>query len=126
MKSRDAAIRQKRFVVEDCKRRLGQIDTMIEEFSRMASDLEHEIAAEKRRTGIEDEKHFAYSTFARAAGQRRDNLLVSVRDLESQREAANAALEAALAELEREEGRHGRESSASAPAASQRPGRMAS
>ncbi|MBZ8132112.1 flagellar export protein FliJ [Afifella sp. IM 167] len=125
MKSRDAAIRQKRFVVEDCKRRLGQIDTMIEEFSRMASDLEHEIAAEKRRTGIEDEKHFAYSTFARAAGQRRDNLLVSVRDLESQREAANAALEAAVADLEREEGRHGRETG-SGPAVAPRPGRLAS
>ncbi|WP_245615570.1 hypothetical protein [Afifella pfennigii] len=93
----------------------------------MAADLEHEIAAEKRRTGIEDEKHFAYSTFARAAGQRRDNLLVSVRDLESQRDAAKAALEAAKAELEREEGRYDRASGAGGAAPmGPRAGRMAS
>ncbi|MDQ0326170.1 chromosome segregation ATPase [Rhodopseudomonas julia] len=123
MKSRDASIRQKRFKVEDCERRLGQIDAMIEEFSRMAADLEHEIAAEKRRTGIEDEKHFAYSTFARAAGQRRSNLLASVDDLNRQREAAQAALETARAELQREEGRLGRENPS---AASSGHGRLAS
>ena len=30
------------------------------------------------RTGVRDETHFAYSTFARAAAQRRNNLLASV------------------------------------------------
>ena len=65
MKSRDAAIRRKRFQIEERRRQVGQIETMIEEFGRMVGDLDMEIAAEHRRTGIEDEKHFAYSTFAR-------------------------------------------------------------
>jgi hypothetical protein len=92
-----------RFQVEERRRQVGQIETMIEEFGRMISDLDLEIAAEHRRTGIEDEKHFAYSTFARAAKQRRANLEASVAELSGQLETAKAALDLALAELEREE-----------------------
>jgi hypothetical protein len=103
MKSRDAAIRMLRFQVEERRRQVGQIEAMIEEFSRMVADLDHEIAAEHRRTGIDDEKHFAYSTFARAARQRRSNLQTSIADLNSQLDTAKAALDLAMAELEREE-----------------------
>jgi flagellar FliJ protein len=103
MKARDAGIRMKRFQMEDRRRQVGQIETMIEEFSRMVLDLDHEIAAEQRRTGIEDEKHFAYSTFARAARQRRANLQASIDDLGSQLESAKAALDLVEAELRREE-----------------------
>ncbi len=112
MKARDAGIRMKRFQMEDRRRQVGQIETMIEEFSRMVSDLDHEIAAEQRRTGIEDEKHFAYSTFARAARQRRSNLQASVDDLGQQLEAAKAALDLALAELAREQEKLDRETAA--------------
>jgi hypothetical protein len=69
----------------------------------MVSDLDHEIAAEHRRTGIDDEKHFAYSTFARAARQRRANLQTSIADLTSQLDTARAALDLAETELQREE-----------------------
>ncbi len=67
MKSRDAAVRMLRFQIEERRRQVGQIEAMIEEFGRMISDLDLEIAAVHRRTGIDDEKHFAYSTVARAA-----------------------------------------------------------
>jgi hypothetical protein len=103
MKSRDAQIRMKRFQIEERRRQVGQIEAMIEEFGRMVSDLDLEIAAEHRRTGIDDEKHFAYSTFARAARQRRSNLTASIDDLTGQLDAARAGLDLALAELEREE-----------------------
>jgi flagellar FliJ protein len=103
MKSRDSAIRMLRFKAEERRRQVGQIEAMIEEFVRMVSDLDMEIAAEHRRTGIEDEKHFAYSTFARAARQRRANLQVSIDDLQSQLETAKGALDLAEAELEKEE-----------------------
>ncbi len=109
MKSREGNIRAKRFQIEDKKRQVGQIESMIEEFSRMIDDLDHEIAAEHRRTGIEDENHFAYSTFARAAAQRRENLKTSVADLQSQLEIAKAALDLAEAELAHEQDRHARE-----------------
>jgi flagellar protein FliJ len=103
MKSRDSAVRMMRFQADERRRQVGQIETMIEEFGRMISDLDLEIAAEHRRTGIDDDKHFAYSTFARAAKARRANLDASVAELGGQLETAKAALDLALAELEREE-----------------------
>jgi len=110
MKSRDNAVRLKRFQIDDKSRQVGQIETMIEEFSRMIADLDQEIEAEHRRTGIDDEKHFAYSTFARAAIQRRENLQTSVADLQSQLTTAMAALDLAQAELARDEERIDRDS----------------
>ena len=109
MKSRDGQIRMKRFQIEERRRQVGQIETMIEEFGRMIGDLDMEIAAEHRRTGIDDERHFAYSTFARAARQRRNNLQTSVTDLGGQLEAAKAGLDLAMAELQREEDKQERE-----------------
>jgi hypothetical protein len=109
MKSRDNAIRMMRFQVEERRRQTGQIETMIEEFSRMVADLNLEIAAEHRRTGIDDEKHFAYSTFAKAARQRRNNLQTSIADLNSQLEQARSGLDLAMAELAKEEEKQGRE-----------------
>ncbi len=109
MKSREGNIRSKRFQIEDKERQVGQIESMIEEFNRMIGDLDHEISAEHRRTGIEDEQHFAYSTFARAATQRRENLKTSVADLQHQLNAGKAALDLAEAELTHEQDRHARE-----------------
>ena len=108
-RDRETGLRLKRFHMEERRRQLGQIETMMEEFGRMVSDLDHEVAAEHRRTGIDDEKHFAYSTYAKAASQRRNNLQASVADLESQREAAQAALAEALSDLRQEEERLERE-----------------
>ncbi len=109
MKSRESAIQLKQFEIEEKSRRVGQIESMIEEFTRMVGDLDHEIAAEQRRTGIDDEKHFAYSTFARAAGQRRNNLETSIAGLQSQLDTAKAALDLAETELTHEQERHVRE-----------------
>src|SRR5918998_1943562 len=119
MKSRDAQIRMRRFQIEERRRQVGQIETMIEEFGRMVGDLDIEIAAEHRRTGIEDEKHFAYSTFARAARQRRSNLQRSISDLGEQLDVARAQLDVALAELAREQEKLEREIASD-------PGRIAS
>lgn len=103
MKSRDSTVRMMRFQAEERRRQVGQIETMIEEFTRMVGDLDIEIAAEHRRTGIEDERHFAYSTFARAARQRRANLQASIDELSQQLDVAKGALDLAEGELEREE-----------------------
>jgi flagellar FliJ protein len=82
MKSRETLIRLKRFQVEEKRRRLAQIETMIAEFQRMAADLDREIAAEEQKANISDPAHFAYPTYAKAAAQRRDNLRRSATDLE--------------------------------------------
>ncbi len=99
MKSRDTLIRLKRFQVEEKRRRVTQIEAMIAEFSRMAGDLDREIASEEQRSGVADITHFAYSTYARAARTRRDNLHQSAGELRGQLDDAKARLEEASAEL---------------------------
>ncbi|TWG60632.1 MULTISPECIES: hypothetical protein [unclassified Aminobacter] len=103
MKSRENLVRLKQFQVNEKRKQLAQLDMMIAEFDRMATELELQIASEEKKAGITDENHFAYPTFAKAARQRRDNLRNSQNDLRMQREAANAALEEAEAELARAE-----------------------
>ncbi|WP_238858065.1 flagellar export protein FliJ [Faunimonas pinastri] len=102
----------KRFQIEEKRRQIGQIEAMVEEFRRMVGDLDLEIAAEHRRTGIDDPKHFAYSTFARAATQRRANLQNSINDLQEKMERAQAGFDTAMAELKRDEERLERDSGA--------------
>jgi len=109
MKSRDTLIRLKRFQVEEKRRRVRQIEMMTAEFNRMIADLDREIANEEKRSGISDQAHFAYPTYARAAIGRRDNLKSSIAELATQIEEAKAALEVALAELQKLESLDGRE-----------------
>jgi flagellar export protein FliJ len=99
MKSRDTLVRLKRFQAEEKRRRVNQIEMMIAEFSRMAGDLDREIAAEEQRTGVKDQNHYAYSTYARAARTRRDNLAHSAEELKLQLEEARTLLEVANDEL---------------------------
>ena len=67
MKSRDTLVRLKRFQVEEKRRRIIQLNAMIAEFTRMANDLDREIATEEQRVNIADTNHYAYPTYARAA-----------------------------------------------------------
>jgi flagellar export protein FliJ len=103
MKTRDNHVRLKQFQVNEKRRQLLQLDMMIAEFDRMASELELQIAAEEKKAGITDISHFAYPTFAKAARLRRDNLKNSQNDLLQQRAAAESILAEAEAELSKAE-----------------------
>lgn len=99
MKARGNLLRLKHFQVEDKTRQLAQIDMMLAEFRRMSDDLQVQIDLEEKKSGITDQSHFAYPTFAKAAMQRRDNLKNSIQDLEDKRINAVEALEEADEEL---------------------------
>jgi len=103
MKSRETLIRLKKFLVDEKRRKVVQIEGMIAEFDRMASDLEREIVAEQDRAGIHDPTHFAYPTYAKAAITRRDNLKRSAQDLKGQLEDARGVLAEAFEELKKVE-----------------------
>jgi flagellar export protein FliJ len=103
MKSRDSLIRLKRFQVDEKRRQVTQIEMMIADFNRMISDLDDQIVGEQNRVGIHDITHFAYPTFAKAAIQRRENLRVSVSDLEEKLSGARDALGLAVEELKKVE-----------------------
>ena len=103
MKSRENLVRLKRFQVNEKRRQIMQLDLMIAEFERMANELEVQIAAEEKKSGIADVNHFAYPTFAKAARQRRDNLKNSQSDLAQQKKLAESLLAEAEAELSKAE-----------------------
>jgi flagellar export protein FliJ len=101
MKSRDSLIRLKRFQVDEKRRQVTQIEMMIADFTRMVTDLDDQIVAEQNRVGIHDVTHFAYPTFAKAAIQRRDNLKVSIHDLEVKLAGARDELSIAVEDLKK-------------------------
>jgi len=113
MKSRDTIMRLKRFQVDEKRRRVAQIEMMIADFDRMATDLEREIALEEQRAGISDKGHFAYPTYARAAMQRKENLVRSADELRVQLTDARRELEEAFEELKKFEILDDREQAAS-------------
>jgi len=101
MKSRDAVLRLKRFEADEKARKVSDLQHMIAEFERMAGDLERQIRAEEERTGVKDVQHYAYSTFAKSASQRRDNLLSSANGLRSKLEIAERERDEAFEQLSR-------------------------
>lgn len=103
MKSRETLIRLKRFQLDEKRRRVAQIEGMIAEFGRMATDLDREVATEEQRSGISDLTHFAYSTYAKAARTRRDNLKRSAGELKVQLDDAQAELGEAFEALKKVE-----------------------
>jgi SMC interacting uncharacterized protein involved in chromosome segregation len=90
VKSFDGQIRQKRFRLDECQRRVAQL-------KRRSSDLEHDINSEHSRTKIGDPHHFAYSPLAKSLTQSRANLERSIQafevGLEAEKSAANEAVE---------------------------------
>jgi flagellar FliJ protein len=103
MKSRETLVRLKKFQVDEKRRKVAQIETMIAEFDRVAGELEREIRIEQDRAGIHDPAHFAYPTYAKAAITRRENLKRSVDELRIQLEDAKSALGEASDDLKKVE-----------------------
>ena len=99
MKSRDTLIRLKRFQLEEKRRRVGQIEMMLAEFSRMTATS---IARSSTKRSAPASPTRAISpirpTPARRSA-RRDNLKSSIAELAGQIEEAKAAQEEAQAEL---------------------------
>lgn len=103
MKSRETKLRLRQFEVEEKRQKVTDLEVMIHDFNLMAGDLDRQISAEEERTSVKDSTHYAYSTFAKAAGQRRDNLVASVDDLKIRLERAEASLDEALSALKKAE-----------------------
>ena len=103
MKSRETLIRLKKFEVDEKRRKVAQIESMIAEFDRIAAELDREIKVEQDRAGIHDPAHFAYPTYAKAAITRRENLHRSAGELKAQLDDAQAALGEAFEELKKVE-----------------------
>ncbi|WP_455479049.1 flagellar export protein FliJ [Bartonella sp. B23] len=100
MKPRESMVRLRMFQARGKRREIAQLEMMIAEFEKMVLELEAQIINEERKSGNSDVHHFAYSTFARAARKRRDNLINSIRDLQAQKTNAEIALHEVSTELQ--------------------------
>lgn len=103
MKSNDTLLKLRRFEVNEKRQKVSEIDAMIGDFKRMADDLSHQIKVEEESCGVRDINHFSYPTYAKAARQRRDNLLASISALEAKQEEARGQLAEAQEELKKSE-----------------------
>lgn len=101
MKARETALRLKRFELDEKSRKVTDLEQMIREFENIAADLDRQIHAEEDRTGVKDTRHFAYSTFAKSATLRRDNLRASIAELRLKLDVAQQDFEAVKQQLER-------------------------
>jgi flagellar protein FliJ len=99
-RARVRLISHKQLQIDTARRRVDQIEAMIADLDCTARLLESEIRAEEDRTGVRDPAHFAYSTCARAATERRDNLNRSADGLKDLLTGAKAALAEALSGAE--------------------------
>lgn len=79
-------IKNKQFDVHEKNKQVCQINTMIDEFTKIAEELSNQIKNEEEKTGITDVEHFAYPTFAKAARDRRQNIINSINDLKQQKQ----------------------------------------
>ncbi len=103
MKSNDSLLKLRRFEANEKQHKVTDIETMIADFRRSAEDLAHQIRVEEETSGVRDVNHFSYPTYAKAARQRRENLLASIRDLEAKLEEARAEHAEAMEELKKSE-----------------------
>jgi hypothetical protein len=89
----DRLLRRKQFEAIERERTVTLLRTLICEFENMIADLDGQIAIEENRTGVKDTGHPAYSSFAKAAAKRRQNLLTSVAQTKSMLEIAKHELD---------------------------------
>jgi len=103
MRSNDTVLKLRRFEVNEKQQKVHEIEDMIADFQRSADDLTRQIEIEEETARIHDINHYAYPPYAKAARQRRDNLVSSIVDLEAKAEDARAELTDAQEELRKVE-----------------------
>lgn len=103
MKSRESLIRLHRFQVDERRRQVAELETMLEEFRRREHDLGQQVQAEQEKAGISDIAHYAYPMFAKSMRDRRENILQSISEVSLQLESAKDDLASAYRELKKYE-----------------------
>lgn len=97
--SKASLLGRRQFEANEKKTKVALLRTMIMDFNSMIGQLEEQIAAEEDRTQINNPRHPAYSMFAKAATERRQNLLVSVAHTQSMLEVAERQFDQATTQL---------------------------
>jgi len=84
MRNKESLIRLHRFQVDERRRQVADLESMLDEFHRREGDLNKQVQAEQDKAGISDVGHFAYPMFAKSMLVRRENLLQSIDEISKQ------------------------------------------
>jgi flagellar protein FliJ len=95
----DTLLRLKRFRVDEMKRRMASIDAMKADLERKLTDLDDNVAREKQRAGDSDIGRLAFPSFLRSIEARRENLRITLKEIEREYAAAQQDLTDAFHDL---------------------------
>ena len=99
MNRTDTLLRLKRFRVDEMKRRMASIEAMKADLEKKLSDLDDNVAREKQRAGDSDIGRLAFPSFLRSIESRRENLRITLKDIEREHAAAQLDLTNAFQDL---------------------------
>ena len=102
MSSLDSLIRLHGWRLEEKRRVLADLETLMDELKRRARDLEAEIRNEQSAAAGSDEAAYAYGAYAAEAINRREKLAQSVVEIGSKIELARDGVRAAFQEVNRD------------------------
>jgi flagellar FliJ protein len=99
MNRTDTLLRLKRFRVDEMKRRIASIEAMKVDLERKLTDLDDNVAREKQRAGDSDIGRLAFPSFLRSVEARRENLRITLKEIEREQAAAQLDLSNAFQDL---------------------------
>ncbi len=103
MSSFDSLIRLHRWKLEEKRRVLAELETLMDELKRRGRDLEAEIHNEQSAAAGSEEAAYAYGAYAAQAIRRRETLAKSAAELEGRIEVARDDVRAAFQEVKKYE-----------------------
>jgi flagellar protein FliJ len=103
MKSQDSLIRLRKFEVDERRQKVADLEMMIEDFQRMAGDLDRQVEVEQQRAGTSDMDDCRYPLWAKDAITRRERIIDSVKELEGKLDSARDDLMSSFEELKKVE-----------------------
>ncbi|MBN9569583.1 MAG: flagellar FliJ family protein [Alphaproteobacteria bacterium] len=99
MKRADTMLRVKRFRVDELKRQIATLEAMHADLERKMADLDESVTRERQRANDSDIGRLAFPSFVRSIETRRDNLRVTLKELEREHADAQSALSSAFQDL---------------------------
>lgn len=103
MSGLDSLIRLYRWKLEEKRRELAELETLMDDLKSRANNLESEIVNEQKVAAASDEAAFAYGAYATEAIHRREMLARSALELEQRIEAARDAVKMAFQDAKKYE-----------------------
>jgi flagellar FliJ protein len=99
MNRTDTLLRLKRFRVDEMKRRIASIEAMKADLERKLADLDDNVAREKQRAGDSDIGRLAFPSFLRSIEARRENLRITLKEIEREQAAAQLDMSNAFQDM---------------------------